>query len=131
MVNIEYIMDLLDWNNSTEKQKQGIDLAKNVETVSPFLQPMTPEYNKNVWENCAVVLSEKTDEELKFYLSPLLEWLQDMNWPGAFCIFKRLQEFSDINLIRCAINACIEKAKKCNDETWECNLNYLMQKIGR
>ena len=68
MVNIEYIMDLLDWNNSTEKQKQGIDLAKNVETVSPFLQPMTPEYNKNVWGNCAVVLSEKTDEELKFYL---------------------------------------------------------------
>lgn len=39
MVNIDYIMDLLDWNNSTEKQEQGVKLAKDVKmgSISPFV----------------------------------------------------------------------------------------------
>ncbi len=39
MVNIDYIMDLLDWNNSMEKQEQGIALAKDVKCINVFLQP--------------------------------------------------------------------------------------------
>ena len=33
MVDIDYIMDLLDWNNSTEKQEQGVKLAKDVKCI--------------------------------------------------------------------------------------------------
>lgn len=77
----------------------------------PFIQPLTPKHNKNVWENCAVIIAEKSDENPKPYLVELLEWLQDMNWPGAFCILNRLQKYADNDSICNAINACIEKAK--------------------
>lgn len=33
MVSIDYIMSLLDWNNSTEQQTQGIELAKRVKCL--------------------------------------------------------------------------------------------------
>ena len=128
MVNIIEIMDMLDWHMPLEIQSKGISFARNIETIIPFIQPLTPEHNKNVWGNCAVIISEKSDEELKPYLIELLEWLQDMNWPGAFCILNRLQRYSDNNSIYRAINVCIEKAKDCGDEAWESNLCLLLQK---
>lgn len=30
MINIDYIMELIDWNNSIEKQAQGVKLAQDV-----------------------------------------------------------------------------------------------------
>ncbi len=128
MVNITEMMDMLDWHMPPEIQAKGISLARNIETVIPFIQPLTPEHNKNVWENCAVIIAEKSDEKLKPYLVELLEWLQDMNWPGAFCILDRLQRYSDNNSIHSAINVCIEKARDCGDEVWENNLYLLLQK---
>lgn len=83
MFDIDYVMDLLDWNNSAEKQKQGIKLAREIKCINVFLQPGRP-YGKNVWSNCAKILSEKTNEELSPYLIELMEWLQDMNWPVHF-----------------------------------------------
>ena len=38
------------------------------------------------WKNCAIVLSEKSDEELAPYLDDLLRWLQDINWEGGTVI---------------------------------------------
>ena len=126
MPDITDILDMLDWHMPSETQKKGIFLAGNLETIVPFLQPITPEYNKNVWDNCAVIIAEKSDEELKPHLVQLLEWLQDLNWPGAFCILDRLQKYADKEAIRSAINVCIEKAKQCIDEVWETNLSLLL-----
>lgn len=126
MVDITEIMDMLDWHMPSGIQSKGISLAKKIETIIPFIQPLTPKHNKNVWENCAVIISERSDEELKPYLVELLEWLQDMNWPGAFRILNRLQKYSDKKSIRMAINICIEKAEKCMDEVWKSNLYLLL-----
>ena len=84
MVDITEIMDMLDWHMSSEIQAEGISLARNIETIIPFIQPLTPKYNKNVWENCAVIISERSDKEIKPHLPKVLEWLQDMNWRGLF-----------------------------------------------
>ncbi len=46
MVNIDYIMDLLDWNNSIEKQEQGVKLAQSIKCVNVFLQPGNRYYGK-------------------------------------------------------------------------------------
>ena len=127
MVDITEIMDMLDWHMPSEIQSKGISLAINTETIIPFIQPLTPKHNKNVWENCAVIIAEKSDENLKPYLVELLEWLQDMNWPGAFCILDRLKNYSDKNSILSAISICIQKAKDCNDEIWEGNLLTLQR----
>ena len=127
MVDITEIMDMLDWHMSSEIQLEGISLARNIETIIPFIQPLTPKHNKNVWENCAVIISERSDEEIKPHLPEVLEWLQDMNWPGAFCILDRLQKYEDIDSLNKSLMICLRKAKMLNDETWECNLNMLLQ----
>lgn len=129
MVDITEIMDMLDWHMPSEIQLEGISLARNIETIIPFIQPLTPKHNKNVWDNCAVIIAEKSDEKIKPHLVELLEWLQDMNWPGAFCILDRLKNYSDNNSILSAISICLQRAKDCNDGIWEDNLLMLQEMI--
>ncbi len=94
MADIDYIMNLLDWGQSQENQKKGLQMAKQVYSFNAFIQPCNKKYNKNVWDNCAKILTEKSDEELTPYLPQLLEWLEDLNWPGALIILDRLKAFS-------------------------------------
>ena len=128
IVDIVGILDMLDWNKPPEIQSAGRNLARNIETISPYIQPLTPKINKNVWENCAIIITERNDESLTSHLVELLGWLQDLNWPGAFCILDRLQKYSDADSMRRAVDICIENARNCNDEVWECNLNMLLKK---
>ena len=125
MVNIDYIMDLLDWNNSIEKQEQGIEMAKDVKCINVFLQPCSKNYNKNVWDNCAKILSARSNEELSPYMIELMGWLQDMNWPGAFCIFDRLKEMKNEQLFQHPYTICLKCAQALDDEVWESNLRML------
>lgn len=125
MVNIDYILELFDWENSTEEQERGVVLARDIRCTSVFLQPGIP-YGKRVWDNCARALAERDDEILRPYLIPLLEWIQDMNWPGAYCILRRLQQFKDFNSLSIYVDICKEKAKLLGDDIWEDNLNVLM-----
>lgn len=98
MFDIDYIMELIDCNNSIENQMRGIRLAQNIKCINAFLQPGTP-YGGNVWDNCAKILYIKTDIELEPYIIKLLEWIQDFNWPGALTILDRLKIFSGEKLI--------------------------------
>lgn len=127
MVDIDYIMDLLDWNNSIEKQQQGVTLAQNVECINVFLQPGSPHYGKNVWDNCAKILSARSNEELSPYLIELMVWLQDMNWPGAFCILERLKGMVNEPLFQRSYTICLKCAKALDDAVWESNLQTLLK----
>ncbi len=124
MINIDHIMELLDWNNDVKQQQEGIRLAREVKCLNVFLQPGGP-YGKRVWENCAKILSERTDEELTWYMSPLLEWLQDLNWPGAFCILDRLKKCKKDKRFHIMLKIGIKKARLLQDEVWESNLHLL------
>lgn len=97
MADIDYIMDLLDWNRTEEEQAEGLRLARQVKAFNVFLQPCDKKNNKNVWDNCALIISEKEDLELFPYLFELFMWIQDLNWPGAFCIVERLKEYEKRN----------------------------------
>ena len=44
MADITEIMDMLDWHMPSEIQSKGISLARNMETIIPFIQPLTPEH---------------------------------------------------------------------------------------
>ena len=94
MIDIWNIMDMLDWRMPPEVQAKGISLAKDIESIGLFMQPVTPKYSKNVWENCAFIVESKSDEALKPYLSQLLDWIEDVNWPGALTILERLKNIS-------------------------------------
>ena len=124
MISIDYIMELIDRNNSIEEQAMGIKLAQDVKCINVFLQPQSP-YGKNVWDNCAKILSERTNEELAPYLIELMEWLQDMNWPGAFCILDRLKKMTGDSLFEYLYNSSLKYAKALEDDVWESNLKML------
>ena len=76
------IFEMLDWNKSEEAQARGRLLAEASVDVSILIQPTLPQYNKNIWENCAIIIAQKSDEELEAYVVELLEWLKDMNKVG-------------------------------------------------
>ena len=129
MYNIDEIMDMLDWNNSFEIQKKGRELSKEIRCINVFLQPLHLEHNKNVWDNCAMILAERSDKELHPYLYQLFDWILDMNWPGAFCIWERLKEYRDMEWFNYVLSDCIKEAKMLGEEQWLSNLLKLQREI--
>lgn len=63
------------------------------------------------WKNCAIVLSEKSAEELAPYLDDLLRWLQDINWEGALTVLNRLKHYYDESLAISIENAVADSQK--------------------
>ncbi len=122
MVDIDYIMQLLDCNNSSGEQVKGIALARGIQCINVFLRPNDNRNNKNVWANCAKILSEKTDDELSCYLPSLMEWLQDLNWPGALCIVERLNRQSNDSWYHSVFDSSLRLAKALGNKTWANNL---------
>lgn len=125
----DFIMSLLDWNQSKENQNKGIQAAREIENLDAFIQPCSKRYNKNVWENCAVILAERTDEELTPHLSKMLEWLVDLNWPGACQIFNRLVQYEKFDIfihLRTSIKTAIQE----NETQWLVTLLELQYRLS-
>lgn len=120
-MDIDKIMEMLDWNQPIEVQQKGLELARKVKCINVFLQPGSHHYGKNVWNNCAKILCEKSDDELRPCLDGLFEWLRDMNWPGYFDIYNRLMNCHD-SCFNMSYNTALIHAKAENDEFWEMNL---------
>ena len=116
MCSIDEIMKMLDWNNSIETQQKGIELAKDIQSINAFVLPMNP--SKSVWENCAKILSAKPDEVLQPYLSRLLEWIEDINWPGALIILQRLKDFSEVKMLVFSVKESVRIAYATNNLIW-------------
>ena len=126
MYNIDEIMDMLDCNNSMETQEKGIKKKKNVKCINVFILPEHLECSKNVWENCAKILANRTDKELQPYLIDILLWIEDMNWPGAIIIDDRLKKFHDMKMLSFAIKECVKRATATDNHIWLENLSELM-----
>ena len=128
-MNLSDIMSMLDWNLPSDVQLRGRQLAIECGEIEPFIQPITQMHNKNVWDNCALILSNKSDEELKPYLPELLKWLQDLNWPGSIIVLNRLKHFSFEKLIfpltQCV--SCIDESSDFNQAKWLYNLSELLE----
>lgn len=78
------------------------------------------------WENCAKVICEKTDEELDKYTCEMLEWLQDINWPGAFLIMERLEKMDPQFLVH-AVSYQVKQAILLKDNEWLGWMSYLIK----
>ena len=94
MKSIEEIYKLLDPKSTSDDQLLGIRLARESDDPAAFIMPCTGSESKDIWENCARALYEIPDERLMKYLPALLEWLEDLNWPGSYAILDRLLIFS-------------------------------------
>ncbi len=91
---IDELLKMLSEKNTDEIQQKGLELARQVKTVSIFVQPASTQIGMDIWENCAKVLSERTDQELEPILGRLFGWLRDATLPGAIIIAKRLNAFA-------------------------------------
>lgn len=125
-MEIDNILKMLDWNNDLKTQQEGRRIAGKVKCLSVFVQPKDKQFNKNIWENCAIILSEKEDELLTPYLFQLLDWLQDLNWPGACIILERLQSYRKYKMLSMAIEDRIVVANVLGEEVWLANLAELI-----
>ncbi len=123
MKKIDTLLEKLHWNNSLEIQNKAIEELMQIKDLNYFLQPLKP-YSKEIWDNCALILYSKVDTELFPYIDKLFEWLQDMNWPGALIIKKRLQIFS-IQLLDSKYKEAIQLAENLDDKIWLKNLKNL------
>ena len=121
MVSVERLFEMLSWNSPEEVQREGIAEAKNVQYLSIFFQPLE---DKSVWENCANVISDKSDTELLPYLANMLEWLQDGNWPGYDTIFARLAQMPQ-DALAPMLASCADMAEHTQDEAWLASLAQL------
>ena len=125
MYDIDEIMDMLDWNNSEEVQQKGIELAKNIKSLNAFVFPGYP--NKSVWENCAIILADKSDEVLTPHLSRLLEWIEDLNWPGALIILDRLKGFTETEMLSFCVESSVKTAHATNNHIWLWSISELLE----
>lgn len=116
-------MQMLRWNNEDGIQQKGIELASQFEDIHLFIQPGC---DKPVWENCAKIVCAKADNVLEPYLSLLCEWIQDLTWPGAMLIMKRLKAF-DSRLLLTPFVESVKKAKKQDDQEWLNHLSILLE----
>jgi len=61
-------------------------------------------------------LGSKSDDDLEPYIEELLNWVQDLNWPVALPICKRLSEY------RKDLNKPLLKVLNSNDAIWKYNV---------
>ena len=126
MNNINEIYKLLNWQSSVDEQVKGIRLARNLDDLSLLILPYANGESKGLWENCAKALSEISDDRLEKYLPSLLEWLQDLNWPGALIILDRLKVFNGKKLEKPYIER-VTYASNLNSEEGQMWLDYLSE----
>lgn len=121
------LFDMLDWHQPESVQEEGRRIARTITDITQFIQPLSERYSKNVWDNCAMIVTEKTDPELEPFLKALLEWTQDLNWPGALMILNRLKVFSNSQALEETVEQCLAEARAQNDDVWEKTLLQLIR----
>ena len=122
-VDIDTLFEMMDEGQPVEVQEEALREARKIKSLSVFMQPI--EYGWS-WENCAKVICEKTDEELNKYTCEMLEWLQDINWPGAFLIMERLEKMEPQFLVH-AVGYQVKQALLIKDNEWLGWMSYLIK----
>ena len=104
-------------------QRKAIEAAKNLKPE--YLSLLMAPYPK-CGVNCAKVLSELSDEVLRSHSTTLLEWISDMNYPGAEIILDRLKRFKDVSWLAVNIDRGVKEALLFDEQIWLCNIAELL-----
>lgn len=130
MTDIDRIMYLFDWNRSQNEQEEGLAMARGVTCLKTFFRPIGPGYSKNVWDNCALVINERSDDELRPYILEMLLWIEDLNWPGAETIQQRLCSFQDVGTLVPRLNAIVPVLVFLKKDSWLLSIAELLKNEG-
>ena len=86
--------------------------------VAELILPMR---GKPYFERCAYVLSRMPTDFIAGHAVELLEWFQDVNWPGVDAIYTALRRLPEAE-IAMAVKKALETARMAKDEEWAYNL---------
>lgn len=110
--NISSLIEKLSWNLSEEEKKDVINKLQYIkdEDLHLLVQPISKDY----WDGAAETVIRLGYPRVKSILSGLLEWIQDINWPGAGEIAVFLLEIGDpmIPYVKDVLN------QHSDDEEW-------------
>ncbi|CTQ62089.1 DUF5071 domain-containing protein [Roseibium album] len=106
----------LDWKQPKEVQASAKESIRR--KIGDDLSPlMIQNLRKTQWENAAEILEGLEPSKVVQFVPDLLEWLKDMNWPGADRVKKICLNFEKHELLP-DIDAKISKAREDTDEDW-------------
>jgi hypothetical protein len=105
----EYIQNL---NSEAPKYLQDYAVSQLVYLENSKLHLLLQPMSKSYWKNAAIVLKKIGYPRVKAIIPELLEWIKDMNWPGA-------QEIVDLLItIDDEIVPYVKKVLKSGDGIW-------------
>ncbi len=115
LYDLEKLISDLNWKNSIELQKMAIENLMKIEDmqVIHLIKPIA----KSHWQNAALVIKKIGYPRNRQAIPGLIEWIQDMNWPGAEIAFEILLSI-DVSILLPHIEIAIQKAINENDEIW-------------
>lgn len=93
------------------------ETIRNCPALLHIVLAQDTDFGKAVWEAQAQVAAAQSDEVLEHYAPLLLDWLQDLNWPGSMCLFERMARMRP-GRIDDAIAECIQFAQTLGDDEW-------------
>ena len=92
--------------------------------VSELILPVG---EKSLWQRCAFIISKMPIDFIAEHAVELMEWFQDLNWPGVDEIFTALSRLPEDELA-VALNKSLKTARNTQDEEWDYNLHLKFDK---
>ena len=86
-----------------------------------------PAGEKSLFQRCAFIISKMPIDFIAKHAVELMEWFQDLNWPGVDEIFVALSQLPEDEL-NVAVNKSLEIARNTQDEEWDYNLHLKFDK---
>lgn len=116
------ILNLLQWDNSSDEIKQGF---KEVLEHNEYEYLMLPDSHPKSRENCMIAIQMLSDDDIAPYYDKLLSWMGDLNREGAELILYRLQKVTKNEDFISHLENAILKANKQNDMDAIHNYSFL------
>lgn len=131
MDNIEFLIRDLDWNKSEHVTNNAIqELLKVSEEEAILLAKQSNSLCcKSCWHNAAVILKEIGYPRNRLALPYLIDWFQDINWPGVQTIIELLKKI-DKEILIPYIRDSANKALNDNDELWAFGILFLLGELN-
>lgn len=108
-------LESLSWNCDAILQEETVSyFVENIgDQIGILIQPL----GKDCWENAALILSKIGTPRVNTNIPELIEWLKDMNWPGAVTVLQLLSTVDD-EVLKPHIRHSLESALLDDDIIW-------------
>lgn len=114
------------------KNAQSLELATEsiLSSIDEYdiKELILPDGEKDLYSECAHVISNLPNRIIAMYAVELMSWFQDLNWPGVEQVYKVLRNLP-IDILISALQKAYQSAIEDSDEEWIYNLSEKFQDL--